>query len=54
MRETEYRDVVPRLCDRIKQGKDKEDAARTHIHWQPAWLLVPQLRECYAKAIGAA
>jgi hypothetical protein len=57
LREDEYRDLVPSLHAMIDEGKKKEDEGKGTArknHWQPAWLLLDQLDECYEKAKAAA
>ena len=50
MREPEYRNLVFRLTDVVKEGKRGVKSAQ----WEPAALLLPEVRKRYADAIATA
>jgi len=59
LRDSEYRHLVPELCRSVKAGRDSEKAG-TESHeprqvslWEPAWRLLPELKERYQAAMGS-
>jgi hypothetical protein len=62
LRDTEYRAIVPALCDSIKAGKESESAGdaatdspelRRDSQWEPALRLLPELCKRYLAAIAS-
>ena len=63
LRETDYRDLAPKLCALVEQGRSAElasgsaaasDGTPEESKWLPSLLLLPELRSRYAAALAAA
>jgi len=56
LRETEYRQLVPELCERVEAGRKRAqipggNGSSESLHWEQAWSLLPELRKRYRAAI---
>jgi hypothetical protein len=58
LRERDYQSLVPLLTGLVKERRTTEADASAHeplfavMHWEPAWVLLPELQERYRLAVG--